>query len=124
MMVVEADGNYIQPFFVENMDIYSGESYSIVFKTDQDPSNNYWISISVRGREPKTPQGLTILNYVPNFASKIPNSPPPLAPLWNDYNYSKTFSNKIFGLMGLSPKPPTRQNRSILLLNTQNRIEG
>ncbi|XP_049388947.1 L-ascorbate oxidase-like isoform X2 [Solanum stenotomum] len=124
MMVVEADGNYIQPFFVENMDIYSGESYSILFKTDQDPSNNYWISISVRGREPKTPQGLTILNYIPNFASKIPNSPPPLAPLWNDYNYSKAFSNKIFGLMGLSPKPPTRQNRRILLLNTQNRIEG
>ncbi|KAH0784124.1 hypothetical protein KY290_003722 [Solanum tuberosum] len=124
MMVVEADGNYIQPFFVENMDIYSGESYSILFKTDQDPSNNYLISISVRGREPKTPQGLTILNYIPNFASKIPNSPPPLAPLWNDYNYSKAFSNKIFGLMGLSPKPPTRQNRRILLLNTQNRIEG
>ncbi|XP_075100657.1 L-ascorbate oxidase-like isoform X2 [Nicotiana tabacum] len=123
MVVVEADGNYIQPFSVENMDIYSGESYSILFTTDQDPSNNYWISISVRGREPKTPQGLTILNYIPNFASKIPNFPPPLPPLWNDYNYSKSFSKKIFGLMG-SPKPPTRHDRRLFLLNTQNRIEG
>ncbi|KAF3661815.1 L-ascorbate oxidase [Capsicum annuum] len=124
MVVVEADGNYIQPFSVKNMDIYSGESYSILFNTDQDPSNNYWISINVRGREPKTPQGLTILNYIPHFASKIPNSPPPLPPLWNDYKYSKAFSNKIFGLNGWSPKSPTRQNRRILLLNTQNRIEG
>ncbi|XP_016487082.1 L-ascorbate oxidase-like [Nicotiana tabacum] len=123
MVVVEADGNYIQPFSVENMDIYSGESYSILFTTDQNPSNNYWISVNVRAREPKTSQGLTILNYIPNFGSKIPISPPPLPPLWNDYNYSKVFYKKIFGLIG-SPKPPTQYNRRFLLLNTQNRIEG
>nr|CDN40973.1 Ascorbate oxidase [Nicotiana benthamiana] len=123
MVVVEADGNYVQPFSVQDMDIYSGESYSVLFKTDQDPTKNYWISINVRGREPKTPQGLTLLNYLPNSASKFPTSPPPIAPLWNDYNHSKSFSNKIFALMG-SPKPPPQNHRRIILLNTQNKIDG
>lgn len=123
MVVVEADGNYVQPFSVQDMDIYSGESYSILFTTDQDPSKNYWISTSVRGREPKTPQALTLLNYLPNSASKFPTLPPPIAPLWNDYNHSKSFSNKILALMG-SPKPPTHNYRRIILLNTQNKIDG
>ncbi|NP_001313101.1 L-ascorbate oxidase precursor [Nicotiana tabacum] len=123
MVVVEADGNYVQPFSVQDMDIYSGESYSVLFKTDQDPTKNYWISINVRGREPKTPQGLTLLNYLPNSASKFPTLPPPIAPLWNDYNHSKSFSNKIFALMG-SPKPPPQNHRRIILLNTQNKIDG
>ncbi|XP_060216132.1 L-ascorbate oxidase [Lycium barbarum] len=123
MVVVEADGNYVQPFSVQDMDIYSGESYSILFTTDQDPSKNYWISINVRGREPKTSQGLTLLNYLPNSASKVPTLPPPIAPLWNDYNHSKSFSNKILALMG-SPKPPRYNHRRIIFLNTQNKIDG
>lgn len=123
MVIVEADGNYVQPFSVEDMDIYSGESYSILFTTDQNPSNNYWISISVRGREPKTPQALTILNYSPDSPSKLPTSPPPMPPLWNNYTHSKAFSSKILALMG-SSKPPSNYDRRIILLNTQNRIDG
>ncbi|CAI9106123.1 OLC1v1005193C2 [Oldenlandia corymbosa var. corymbosa] len=121
--VVEADGNYVQPFVVDEMDIYSGESYSILFKTDQDPSQNYWISLSVRGRLPKTPEARTILNYSPSSPSNLPNSPPPVAPIWNDYNHSKTFSNKILSQIG-SPKPPPSFDRRIILLNTQNHIDG
>lgn len=123
LVVVEADGNYVQPFSVDDMDIYSGESYSVLFTTDQDPSKNYWISLSVRGREPKTPQALTILNYLPTSASKLPISPPPIAPLWNDYNHSKAFSKKILAQTG-SAKPPTTYDRRIILLNTQNRVDG
>ncbi|KAK9280205.1 hypothetical protein L1049_013892 [Liquidambar formosana] len=123
MVVVEADGNYVQPFAVNDMDIYSGESYSVLITTDQDPSMNYWVSISVRGRLPKTPQGLTILNYHPTSGSKLPTLPPPVSPLWNDYAHSKSFSNKILALMG-SAKPPTNYHRRITLLNTQNKING
>ncbi|KAL5583104.1 hypothetical protein UlMin_015546 [Ulmus minor] len=123
IVVVEADGNYLQPFAVDDLDIYSGESYSILIKTDQNPLNNYWLSIGVRGREPKTPQGLTLLNYLPNSASKLPLSRPPVTPKWDDYNHSKSFTNKIFALMG-SPKPPRKTNRRIILLNTQNKING
>ncbi|KAK0593225.1 hypothetical protein LWI29_033220 [Acer saccharum] len=123
MVVVEADGNYVQPFQVEDIDIYSGESYSVLIRTNQEASKNYWISIGVRGRRPQTPQALTLLNYAPTSASKIPFSPPPITPTWNDYDHSKSFSNKILALMG-SPKPPRNHDRRIILLNTQNLIDG
>jgi L-ascorbate oxidase len=123
MVVVEADGNYLQPFAVDDLDIYSGESYSVLLTTDQDPSKNYWLSVGVRGRLPATPPGLTLLNYRPTSASKLPTSPPPVTPRWNDYAHSKSFSNKILALMG-SPKPPTKYDRRIYLLNTQNKMNG
>lgn len=123
MVVVEADGNYLEPFSAETLDIYSGESYSVLFTTDQNPSNNYWISVSVRGRQPRTPQGLTILNYLPTSASRLPTSPPPVSPLWNDYAYSKNFTNRVLALKG-SPTPPTTHDRRIVLLNTQNYMNG
>lgn len=123
LVVVEADGNYVQPFAVDDLDIYSGETYSVLITTNQDPSKNYWVSIGVRGREPKTPQGLTLLNYHPTSASKLPTSPPPITPRWNDYNHSKSFTNKILALIG-SPKPPKTYDRRITLLNTQNKLNG
>ncbi|KAH6836994.1 Plant L-ascorbate oxidase [Perilla frutescens var. hirtella] len=123
MVVVEADGNYVAPFSVENMDIYSGESYSVLFTTDQDPSSNYWISVSVRGREPHTPQALTLLNYHPTSPSRLPTSPPPVPPRWDDYGYSKAFSKNILTAPG-SPPPPSKHDRRIVLLNTQNYIDG
>ncbi|XP_021279267.1 L-ascorbate oxidase-like [Herrania umbratica] len=123
LVIMRADGNYVQPFAVNDLDIYSGESYSVLLRTDQLPSKNYWISVGVRGREPKTPQGLTILNYIPTSASKLPTSPPPVTPRWDDYNHSKAFTKSIFALMG-SPQPPRTHDRRIILLNTQNRING
>ena len=61
MVVVEADGYYVKPFTVDDLDIYSGESYSVLLTTDQDPTKNYWISVGVRARTPETPQALAIL---------------------------------------------------------------
>uniref|UniRef100_A0A7N0U7M4 L-ascorbate oxidase n=1 Tax=Kalanchoe fedtschenkoi TaxID=63787 RepID=A0A7N0U7M4_KALFE len=123
MTVVEADGNYVQPFSVSDMDIYSGDSYSVLFTTDQDPTMNYYVPASVRGRLPDTPQALTILNYKPNAAPKRPSLPPPLAPAWNDYAHSKAFTSSIFARPG-SPAPPRKFHRRIVLLNTQNRMNG
>ncbi|CAN0923212.1 L-ascorbate oxidase [Linum grandiflorum] len=123
MVVVEADGNHVTPFSTNDIDIYSGESYSVLFTTNQNPSTNYWISIGVRGRRPQTPQALALLNYLPNSASKFPISPPPITPRWDDYAHSKSFTTKILALMG-SPKPPVKSHRRIQLLNTQSRLNG
>ncbi|KAK7320495.1 hypothetical protein VNO77_30019 [Canavalia gladiata] len=123
MVVVEADGNYVQPFTVDDIDIYSGESYSVLVTTNQDPKNNYWISVGVRGRKPETPQGLTILNYKTISASIFPTSPPPITPQWDDFKRSKAFSQKMIGLMG-TPQPPHYYDRRIHLLNTQNLVDG
>ncbi|CAJ1965026.1 unnamed protein product [Sphenostylis stenocarpa] len=123
LVVVEADGNYVTPFAVDDMDIYSGESYSVLLRTDQYPNKNYWLSVGVRGRKPNTTQGLTILNYKSISASVFPTSPPPITPIWNDFERSKAFTKKIIAKMG-TPQPPKRSDRTIFLLNTQNRIDG
>lgn len=124
MIVVEADGNYVEPFEVEDIDIYSGESYSVLLKTNQKPSQNYWIAIGVRGRKPNTPQALTIVNYNTTSTSKLPPSPPPVTPIWNDFARSKSFANRLFPLAGSSAPPPRQHHRRLVLLNTQNLIDG
>uniref|UniRef100_A0A0R0EHK2 L-ascorbate oxidase n=1 Tax=Glycine max TaxID=3847 RepID=A0A0R0EHK2_SOYBN len=105
LVVVEVDGNYVTPFAVDDMDIYSGESYSVLLHTNQNPNKNYWLSIGVRGRKPNTPQGLAILNYKTISALIFPTSPPPITPLWNDFEHSKAFTKKIIAKMG-TPQPP------------------
>ncbi|KAK9069657.1 hypothetical protein SSX86_011561 [Deinandra increscens subsp. villosa] len=125
LLMVEADGNYLEPFWVNDFDIYSGETYSVLFHTDQQPTDNYWISVGVRGRKPATPQALAILHYQSTTASKLPTIAPPQTPLWNDYSHSKSFSKKIRArLLGSQNPPPITNHRRIFLLNTQNRIDG
>ncbi|XP_020573957.1 L-ascorbate oxidase-like isoform X2 [Phalaenopsis equestris] len=123
LTVVEADGNYVKPFNVNDMDVYSGETYSILIRTDQNSSLNYWISIGIRGRLPKTQQALAILNYHPNSLSMLPSSNPPVTPQWNDYTHSKAFYYQILAMHG-TPTPPPNSDRMISLLNTQNKIDG
>ncbi|KAG6492416.1 L-ascorbate oxidase-like [Zingiber officinale] len=123
MTVVEADGNYVEPFSVDDMDIYSGESYSVLITTDQNPSSNYWLSVGVRGRKPNTQPALAIINYLPNSPSKLPESSPPVTPVWNDYAHSKSFTYKILAKEG-TPRPPQKHNKRIALLNTQNKLDG
>ncbi|GLJ51149.1 hypothetical protein SUGI_1088720 [Cryptomeria japonica] len=88
MTVVEADGHYVEPVEVDNLDVYSGESYSVLLRANQDPSRNYWAGVNVRSRVPMTTSGVSILNYVPNPSMKLP------------------------------------VDRQLLLLNTQNYING
>ncbi|KAF6164377.1 hypothetical protein GIB67_037534 [Kingdonia uniflora] len=57
MTIVEADGHYVEPFVVKNLNIYSGETYSVLVKADQDPSRNYWAASNVISRKPATPPG-------------------------------------------------------------------
>lgn len=131
LTIVEADGNYIDPFSVDDMDIYSGESYSALITTSSSHvSSNYWISVGVRGRQPKTPPALAILNYLNNNNNnnsqlELPKATPPATPSWNDYAHSKSFTYKVLAAKG-TPNPPqrARADRQIQLLNTQNMIDG
>jgi L-ascorbate oxidase len=125
LIVVEADGNYVEPFAVENIDIHTGESYSVLITTDQNPNENYWVSVGVIARPVETPSALTILNYLPNSASKLPTSPPFMPQGWVDFDLpgNKNFTKRIFALKG-SPKPPKRYHRQIVLLNAENMVDG
>eukprot|EP01018_Ginkgo_biloba_P037919 Gb_05992 [translate_table: standard] len=124
MTVVEADGHYVEPVTLENLDVYSGESYSVLITANQNPSKNYWAALNVRGRQPKTPTGLALFNYLPNPSTKLPTTPPPVSPRWNDYAYSKSLSKKFLALKGREERPPLKSDRQLILLNTQNKIDG
>ncbi|GKV01687.1 hypothetical protein SLEP1_g14227 [Rubroshorea leprosula] len=95
MTVVEADGSYVEPFVVQNLFIYSGETYSVLVKADQDPSRNYWITANVVARSPATPPILAILNYYPNSPTKSPQTVPPSGPAWDDVARRKAQSKAI-----------------------------
>ncbi|MCL7034058.1 hypothetical protein MKW94_022832 [Papaver nudicaule] len=149
MTLVEADGNYVQQVEVDSLNIYSGDTYSVLIETNQDPSTNYWISAYQIARKPPLPlrPGLTILNYKTNpvldapSSSPLPSTPPvwndftggksltplPTPPVWNDFTGGKSFANKILALQSdqlTIPKPPTSFDRRIVLLNTQNNNNG
>ncbi|KAF8377272.1 hypothetical protein HHK36_030647 [Tetracentron sinense] len=124
MTVVEADGHYVEPFVVKNLNIYSGETYSVLVKADQDPSRNYWTAVNVVSRKPVTPTGLGLFNYYPNHPRKSPTTIPPTGPLWNDTEYRLAQSRAIKARQGYIHPPPVTSDRVIVLLNTQNEIDG
>ncbi|XP_058085214.1 L-ascorbate oxidase-like [Magnolia sinica] len=124
MTVVEADGHYVEPFVVKYLNIYSGETYSVLVKADQNPSRNYWAATNVVSRRPDTPTGLAIFNYYPNHPRKLPTTTPPTGPLWNDTNVRVAQSLMIKSHKGYIHQPPLTSDRVMILLNTQNRING
>ncbi|KAF7815514.1 L-ascorbate oxidase [Senna tora] len=124
MVVVEADGHYVQPFTVDNLDIYSGESYSVLVTTNQNPNQNYWLSVAHRDANISTTQALTLLNYKNISPSALPSFPPPVPPIWYDYEERKVFTKKVLALSGHTPQPPKNSQRRIVLLPNQDLIDG
>jgi L-ascorbate oxidase len=124
MTIVEADGHYVEPFVVQNLFIYSGETYSVLLKADQDGSKNYWAVTSIVSRPSNTSQGLAILNYYPNHRTKSPPTTPPAKPAWDDVNPRFTQSENIKARKGHVTTPPEKSDRVIVFLNTQNTIDG
>ncbi|XVF61682.1 hypothetical protein PTKIN_Ptkin08bG0150400 [Pterospermum kingtungense] len=124
MTVVEADGHYVEPFVVQNLFIYSGETYSVLVKADQDPTRNYWITSNVVSRQPKTPAGLGVFNYYPNHPRRRPPTIPPAAPVWNNTIPRIAQSQAIKARQGHIHTPPPLPDRVIVFLNTQNNISG
>jgi L-ascorbate oxidase len=124
MTVVEADGSYVEPFVVENLFIYSGETYSVLIKADQKPSRNYWMTTNVVSRLPNTTAGLAILNYYPNHPRRSPPTVPPAGPMWNATAPRLAQSQAIMARQGFISTPPTNADRVIVFLNTQNLVNG
>jgi L-ascorbate oxidase len=129
LTVVEADGNPVEPFKVTDIDIYSGESYSVLLTTSKNPTfyrpGAFWISVGVRGRHPKTLPATAILRYT-NSQHEWPGSVPPETPAWDDVERSKRFTYRIKALKGAAAPPPKSAalNRTIVMLNTQTMVGG
>ncbi|KAL6558873.1 hypothetical protein OROMI_019223 [Orobanche minor] len=124
MTVVEADGHYVEPFVVKNLFIYSGETYSVLIEADQDPSRNYWASAKVVSRKNTTPNGLAIFNYYPNHPRRSPPTVAPIGPQWDDVRPRLVQSQSTKAHRKFVHPPPQTSDRTIVMLNTQNRIDG
>ncbi|KAL1824896.1 hypothetical protein ACET3Z_011674 [Daucus carota] len=124
MTVVEADGHFVEPFVVTRLFIYSGETYSVLVTANQDPSRNYWSTSKVVSRNSTTPNGLAIFNYYPNHPKKLPPTIPPRGPIWNDVGPRLNQSLALKSHRNFIQPPPKTSNRVIVLLNTQNRVNG
>ncbi|KAK4721884.1 hypothetical protein R3W88_012117 [Solanum pinnatisectum] len=124
MTVVEADGHYVEPFVVQNLFIYSGETYSVLIKADQDPTRNYWASTKVVSRNSTTPNGLGIFNYYPNHPRRYPPTVPPSGPRWDDVAPRMAQSVAIKSHKDFIHAPPLTSDRVIVMLNTQNMVNG
>ena len=121
MTVVEADGNYVEPFEVQNPFIYQGESYSVLITANQDPSKNYWATVNVVSHKPDTLTGLAI-NYYPNPPEQNPPTVLTTASMWNDTAPKLAQSLSIKAKKGFIEPPPSHPDRVISFLNTQNKI--
>ncbi|KAI8536199.1 hypothetical protein RHMOL_Rhmol10G0237300 [Rhododendron molle] len=124
MTVVEADGHNVEPFVVKNLFIYSGETYSVLIKADQAPTRNYWAVSKVVSRNNTTPNGLAIFNYYPNHPRRSPPTVPPVGPAWDDVTPRYAQGNSTKARQGYVIPPPQTSNRHIVMLNTQNTING
>ncbi|KAG0503785.1 hypothetical protein HPP92_003857 [Vanilla planifolia] len=124
LTIVEADGHYVRPVVVKNLNVYSGETYSVIIKAEQDPSRNYWVGLNVVSRKPGTQTGTAILNYYPNHPLARPPTAPPAGPMWNDVEYRFNQSRSIVSHPEYVEPPPRTSDRLIILLNTQNKIDG
>ncbi|KAF7815488.1 L-ascorbate oxidase-like [Senna tora] len=122
-LAIAVDGHYVEPFTVDKLDIYSGDTYSVLLNTDQNPNQNYWVTVGHREYNVSTTQALTLLNYNIISASILPSVPPPVIPPYHDYVQRKAFVKKIVALEG-TPQPPEYSQRRVLLLNTQDVING
>uniref|UniRef100_A0A0D9XD08 L-ascorbate oxidase n=1 Tax=Leersia perrieri TaxID=77586 RepID=A0A0D9XD08_9ORYZ len=126
MTVVEADGHYVKPFVVKNLNIYSGETYSVLITANQDPNRNYWLASNVVSRRPGTVTATAILSYYGGRSSPNANPPttPPVGLPWNDTAARVRQSLATVSHPAHIIPPPAKPDRAILLLNTQNKIDG
>ncbi|KAF7839982.1 L-ascorbate oxidase [Senna tora] len=100
------------------------EGHNMTVVEADDPSRNYWITSNVVSRNRTTPPGLGVFNYYPNHPRRSPPSTPPSPPAWDDVDIRLAQSLAIKARQGHIIKPPLTADRVIVLLNTQNTIDG
>lgn len=83
--IFEADGTFIEPVTVSNLDISPGQRYSVLLTADK-PSNAtvYWIRTIGRGRDVAA-QGMAVLSYDASDNTTLPEEGrEPVQPAWDD----------------------------------------
>ncbi|XP_065067142.1 uncharacterized protein LOC135692771 isoform X2 [Rhopilema esculentum] len=119
MTVIEADGQPVSPIEVENLDINSGQRYSVLINTTQ-AVDAYWISVRSRHRSGIV-TGYAVLKYsgssssVPSVDRETVSSK---QPRWDDSAFSAKQQKSMKG----TKQAPASITRRIVLMGTQERF--
>jgi L-ascorbate oxidase len=102
LSIIEADGEYTQPFSIPYLQVGSGERFSILLKTksvaqlEADRKTTYWIQLENRER-PSSVRSYAILSYKTSTSGGPPPSLPSQPPL--------TVLEQMFDFLGYSLLP-------------------
>ena len=117
MTVVAIDAYPVQPINVSSIDLHSGQRVDVLINMNQNISESYWISVTIRSRE-AVRYGAAIIKYdnaVNNPSQTRYDELVATQPNWDDYNYTRNQENNYVGLSD----PPSNINKRWMLLTTQ-----
>eukprot|EP01012_Entosiphon_sulcatum_P020476 TRINITY_DN25424_c0_g1_i1.p2 TRINITY_DN25424_c0_g1~~TRINITY_DN25424_c0_g1_i1.p2 ORF type:complete len:566 (-),score=100.28 TRINITY_DN25424_c0_g1_i1:253-1950(-) len=130
--VVEADGMYVQPWQTAALDINSGQRYAVLFTANLPTSgqNDYWFTAETRYRN--LIKGQAILRYAGGTANPptaIPTNPATvIASTATTPSVPTAYTNLNLipqgNLRALNPTTLPSPTRTLILLGTQERING
>jgi len=76
MIVVQVDGAYVEPFETNFLDLWNGQTYSILLKADSETQGDFWIGLGPRHRGyTRIEPGRAILRYVTRDSSTGKTAP-------------------------------------------------
>lgn len=130
--VVEADGMYVKPWSTPSLDINSGQRYAVLFTASKPVSTqaDYWFTVETRYRNLIKGQG--ILRYAGGTANPptaIPTNPATvIASTATTPTVPTSYTNLALipegNLRALNPQPLPMPTRTIIVIGTQERING
>ncbi|KAJ0097152.1 hypothetical protein Patl1_27327 [Pistacia atlantica] len=111
-----------------------GQAEPFFYDYDQSIILNDWLRISSLAalsalsfqdlRNATTPPGIAILNYQPNRRRAAPSTVAPPGPLWSDIAPRLNQGIAIKARQGFVNPPTPTADKTIVLLNTQNLVDG
>ncbi|KAJ9069439.1 hypothetical protein DSO57_1018518 [Entomophthora muscae] len=103
--VIEADGTLVRPFETSRIEINSGQRYSVILQTNNNPGN-YFMYTSIIGEGDKVTSGVAILHYEgaqdPTSLRKKIHTPPK-----NNLQISTWFEHQLSTLISHDIELPT-----------------
>lgn len=105
MTVIEVDGEYVEPYTVDTIQIYAAQRYSFILNADKS-IDNYWIRTNPDPSEPMNATTTAILRYI-----GAPNIDPQTASVANDH-MNETLLRSLYEPPArlLEPNPDVRIN--------------
>ncbi|KAJ7217506.1 hypothetical protein O6H91_Y470800 [Diphasiastrum complanatum] len=91
LLLVETEGSHTNEILLDSLDVHVGQSYSVLVKTNQSPSDFYVVASTKF--QPNVLQGVGILHYSDSHA--VASGPIPPGPDPNDINFSMNQANTV-----------------------------